>query len=248
MSEYEEVQKLISIATYPGVKSNLEKYLKELPSPIINSIETENIKTNNNKIDENTIESTSKKSKILPTVGAFIPIEGYSWDQGAYNTPILTIYIDLPNVGSVKDKVKVEFGKHSIDLKIFDLDGKNYRLVKDNLEKDIIPDQSKVVVKSNKVLLKLHKVKGEYSYDNWTALTAKKGRDETKEVEKKKDPMGGIMDMMKDMYEDGDENMKKIIGEAMLKSQRGEKPDAPSGLDDMPMPDMSSLGKGLGKF
>lgn len=28
-------------------------------------------------------------------------------------------------------------------------------------------------------------------------------------------------------YEEGDDNMKKIIGEAMLKSQRGEKPGAP---------------------
>jgi len=36
------------------------------------------------------------------------------------------------------------------------------------------------------------------------------------------------MDMMKDMYEDGDENMKKIIGEAMLKAQRGEKSEPPS--------------------
>lgn len=33
----------------------------------------------------------------------------------------------------------------------------------------------------------------------------------------------GIMDMMKNLYEDGDENMRKIIGESMLKSQRGEK-------------------------
>ena len=40
------------------------------------------------------------------------------------------------------------------------------------------------------------------------------------------------MDMMKDMYEDGDENMKKIIGEAMLKSQRGEKMDTPKMPDD----------------
>jgi hypothetical protein len=32
---------------------------------------------------------------------------------------------------------------------------------------------------------------------------------------------------MKDMYDGGDENMKKIIGEAMLKSRNGEKPDAP---------------------
>jgi calcyclin binding protein len=40
------------------------------------------------------------------------------------------------------------------------------------------------------------------------------------------------MDMMKDMYEDGDENMRKVIGEAMLKSQRGEKPEPPS-MDDL---------------
>jgi calcyclin binding protein len=40
------------------------------------------------------------------------------------------------------------------------------------------------------------------------------------------------MDMMKNMYEDGDENMKRIIGEAMLKSQRGEKMSPPS-MDDI---------------
>lgn len=33
----------------------------------------------------------------------------------------------------------------------------------------------------------------------------------------------GIMDMMKQMYDEGDENMKKVIGEAMLKSRNGEK-------------------------
>lgn len=43
----------------------------------------------------------------------------------------------------------------------------------------------------------------------------------------------GIMDMMKDMYEDGDDNMRKIIGEAMMKSQRGEKPEPPSMNDDL---------------
>lgn len=42
------------------------------------------------------------------------------------------------------------------------------------------------------------------------------------------------MEMMKNMYEDGDENMKKIIGEAMLKSQRGEKMNDKLGsFDDM---------------
>lgn len=39
--------------------------------------------------------------------------------------------------------------------------------------------------------------------------------------------------MMKNMYEEGDENMKKVIGEAMLKSRNGERPD-PKSYDDMP--------------
>lgn len=45
----------------------------------------------------------------------------------------------------------------------------------------------------------------------------------------------GIMDMMKDMYDEGDENMKKVIGEAMLKSQRGEKSEPPA------MPDYGGM-------
>lgn len=40
----------------------------------------------------------------------------------------------------------------------------------------------------------------------------------------------GIMDMMKNMYEEGDDSMRKIIGEAMLKSQRGEA-SAPPAMD-----------------
>lgn len=36
------------------------------------------------------------------------------------------------------------------------------------------------------------------------------------------------MDMMRDMYNEGDDNMKKIIGESMLKSRNGEKMDMPA--------------------
>ena len=69
-------------------------------------------------------------------------------------------------------------------------------------------------------------MKGEYSYDTWQNLTSKKTKEQRNEAAKKdKDPMGGVMDMMKEMYESGDDNMKKIIGEAMLKSRTGEKFD-----------------------
>lgn len=134
-------------------------------------------------------------------------------------------------VGEAKDRVTANFTASSFDLQVHDLAGKNYRLVNNNLEKDIVPEESSFTVKKNKVVLKLKKKKGEYSYEHWSALTAKKKREEEKAASK--DPSAGIMDMMKNMYEDGDENMKRIIGEAMLKSQRGEKPTSPDMMSDL---------------
>jgi calcyclin binding protein len=80
-------------------------------------------------------------------------------------------------------------------------------------------------------VVKLRKVKGEYSYDNWSDITPKKIKTAEEKEKSKKDPSAGIMDMMKDMYNDGDDNMKKIIGEAMLKSKQGGKD---GGMGDMP--------------
>jgi calcyclin binding protein len=96
---------------------------------------------------------------------------------------------------------------------------------------------SKFVVKKDKVILKLGKVKGEYSYDSWSSLTAKKGKKDT--ASKKADPQNSIMELMKDMYDNGDDQMKKTIGESMMKSHRGEKTESPKmpGMDDFGMDD-----------
>lgn len=99
-------------------------------------------------------------------------------------------------------------------------------MFRDNLDKDINPDASKYIVKADKIVVKLAKVKGEYgSYDHWSGLTAKK-----KKASKKEDPSQSIMDLMKEMYDSGDDNMKKMIGETMLKQQRGEL--GKGGMDD----------------
>ena len=41
------------------------------------------------------------------------------------------------------------------------------------------------------------------------------------------------MDMMKDLYDNGDDQMKKTLGEAMLKSQR-DQALGKSAMDDLP--------------
>ena len=158
----------------------------------------------------------------------YSPIDRFSFDAGGYNEQFVTLYVPLPGVGGIpKDQVKCDFHKASFDLIVQDLGGKSYRLKKDSLEHDIVPDKSKIVIKSDKILVKLAKVKGEYgSYDYWSKLT------DTKRTKKNtSNPAASITELMKDMYESGDDNMRKIIGETMMKQQRGELGNTP-GFDD----------------
>lgn len=42
--------------------------------------------------------------------------------------------------------------------RVKDLNGKSYRLLQNNLDKDIVPGESKILVKRDKVIVKLQKV------------------------------------------------------------------------------------------
>ena len=71
-------------------------------------------------------------------------------------------------------------------------------------------------------------------YDNWIDLCSKMKKTEDGND---KDPASSIMDMMKDMYDQGDDTLKKTIGEAMIKSRQKE------AMGDMSpdMPDMPKM-------
>lgn len=174
----------------------------------------------------------------VKSVGPWTEVTTFGLDLGKYDSPHLTVDLRLKGVEALpKDSVTCDFTASSFDLKVTGLEGANYRFVRTNLDKDIVPADSHVKVKKNHVIVTLQKVKGQYGYDSWTDLCAKGRRKPTK-TEDKGNPSAGIMDMMKDLYEDGDDNMKKIIGEAMYKSQKGEKYEPkddlkmPSSLDD----------------
>lgn len=159
----------------------------------------------------------------------YISIDRFSFDAGGYNAPFVTLYVPLPGVGTLpKEQVSCQYTKSSFDLVVHDLNNKSYRLFRDHLEKDIDPDKCKLVVKADEVRIKLHKVKQkDYGgYDYWSKLT------ENPEKKKKmEDPASGIMDLMKQMYDEGDDNMKRMIGETMMKQRNGEL-NKEMGLDD----------------
>jgi calcyclin binding protein len=159
--------------------------------------------------------TSTKKYLSFPTI---------LFDAGKYNSPIVTVYLPLPGIGQHDPtKISCNFTSSSFDIIVSDYQNKSYRLLNNNLEKDIDVSQSKYVVKSNKIIVKLGKIKGEYgSYDTWTQLTSKKDKKSREASKDSSNPAAGIMDLMKDMYDEGDENMKKMIGETMYKQRMGQ--------------------------
>jgi len=209
-AEIAEVEKLLRLALHASTKKVLTDHLQVLKAALPPPAPTPAACGAAAVPPADAPASTAKTDAAT----VFKVIDTFSWDQGSMSSPTLSVYVDLDGVGSVKDHVTCDFTRDTFDLQVKGLNGNNYRLLQDNLDKDIVPEKSKILVKADKVVVKLAKVKGEFSYDNWTSLQSKK----TKEQKRKKagadkaDPMGGIMDMMKDMYETGDDNMKKIIG------------------------------------
>lgn len=241
----QEIEKAASIVKRPTAKMHLEALAKKLrkESEALKRVEASQNKSEETHEEQPTVEEMKlepaaplKKTLLGPRVVnasvPFVPIDKFAFDAGSYNSPFVTLYIELPGVGSLVEKENVfcKFTSTSFDLIIKDYKGKSYRLYKNDLENEIDSNKSKRVVKADKILVKLAKNKSEYgSYDHWSSLTSKKKKPTTN----KDDPSAGIMDMMKEMYDSGDDNMRKVIGETMMKQRNGELGTGVGGMDGL---------------
>lgn len=102
------------------------------------------------------------------------------------------------------------------------------RLSIPQLHETIDESASKAITNNNNVTVKLAKAK---KGSKWPDLKFKEGAFKEDDIGKNKDPNASLMDMMKKMYEDGDDNMKRTIAEAWTKSRDGKNPGMP-GMDD----------------
>ena len=127
------------------------------------------------KLDELDFEdsSTSATSKPAPATSAaaaqnranvrFEEIKSYGFDNGEYSCSEVTVDIRLKGVEQVyaADPINVtyEFTATTLDLRVYGLDGSNYRFKKVALQHDILPAKSSMRVKKNHVILTLAKIK-----------------------------------------------------------------------------------------
>lgn len=80
------------------------------------------------------------------------------------------IYIPLEGVD--QGKVESDFKPTSVDIKLHDVQGKNYRCAVPKLNKEIVPEKCKFVVKPKRVVVTLAKA----SKGNWLDLHFKEDK------------------------------------------------------------------------
>ncbi|XP_062522784.1 calcyclin-binding protein-like [Corticium candelabrum] len=140
-------------------------------------------------------------------------ITTYGWDE---SDTAVKIYITLAGVEKLpQENISVNFGNKSFDFHVRELDGKNYQLHILNLSGAIVPAESQFTVRHGKVTILLKKAdKGK-----WDNLVPSKKKETTPKLDKDADPSQSIMNMMKQMYQDGDDEMKRTIAKAWTESR-----------------------------
>jgi len=99
-------------------------------------------------------------------------------------------------------------------MKIHNLKGKNYKFTISELNKPIDPDQSSFRVRPNKIILTLKKKES----DHWPTIFYKEDKLKKPKTDEQ-DPQKGLMDIMKNLYESGDEETKRMIMKSFQEGQ-----------------------------
>ena len=229
--DIEELEKLIGIAVRPNIKRQLIEYKNNLSN--LMEEEKKKVEAEKKKKEQESKESTSadskKDEKANSEVDAnklnltFTTVSKYAFDTS--NNKFIKLYLTdgFENIkGFASSNIKSKFTKTTFDVCVLNWKSKNYRFSCFNLCKEIKPDDSYVKQTNSGLIVYLAKAN---ESDYWESLEKKKGLFDKKDEEggsaadKNKDPNASLMEMMRDMYQNGDPEMKRMIAEAWTKSR-----------------------------
>ncbi|KAM4551602.1 calcyclin-binding protein [Odontesthes bonariensis] len=148
--------------------------------------------------------------------GYTVKITSYAWDQ---SEKFVKIYLNLKDVQKIPpENVEVGFTERSFSVLVKDLNGKNHQITVLNLLYPIDVKDSYKKMKTDMVLVMCKK----QTAKKWECLTAADKQSKEKDkanVDENADPSDGLMTMLKKIYEDGDDEMKRTINKAWSESQ-----------------------------
>lgn len=207
-----EAEKLLSQATRPRVKTLLEGVVRDL------------------KIQKDTLPVESTPSQPLKVTKTYIDTFNCGFDQ---EDGKVLLFWELPEVGTVpKNQINAVFKSDSVVVTVEGLKGKNHRLSVGPLFHDIKREECTYKVGKNRILITLIPVNRGQRWDGLKRVEDRFAKSMKKDKVDTEDPGKGLMDLMKNMYENGDDEMKRTIAKAWTESREQQaKGQMPGGMN-----------------
>jgi len=221
--DIEELKTLLESAKRKKVKDLLGINLRKLETELIN------LKEEIGRTETRLKASNEDKPETKPEVkrAPESQIKDYSWDQ---SENYVKLYLTgLSNLATInQDNIKVTFTDQSLNIRIENLNGKTLLFNINKTCHKISPSKSHFKVKSDYLVVFLGKHNPGSSWSHITyaekcAADAKKSVD-TK-MDESGDPSAGLMNMMKKLYDEGDDEMKRTIAKAWTEGQQKKNPE-----------------------
>jgi calcyclin binding protein len=192
-----EIQRIIAGGTTPYIEQFLRRELSKLiarfpPNP----------------------ESAAPRAPAVPR-RSYEPIESYAFSDSNDKASVIISGVE----GLADAKIDFDPKPHSFSIVIDRQDSglASLKLTVSPLYKKIVPEESRFSVKGKTLTIVLDKKKK----TTWTKL--KKGAPDKKKkpptADVKEDPNASLMNLMKTMYDEGDDEMKRTIQKAMWEAQ-----------------------------
>ena len=210
-----EIKRLLEIAKRPKVEAFLTIELRRFETKLSELLATSE-KQKGEKEKNGPIMQPAASSKCYD-----VPYKSYSWDQ---SDKFVKFYLtNLKNVQELPrpEGFETDFRPRAVKFRVCNLSGKNHVFEIKELAYDINAEKSHYKVKSDMVVIFLAKEQIGQQWSHVTAAEKAKAakKNEVPKMDDNADPSKGLMDMMKKMYDEGDDDMKRTIGKAWTESQ-----------------------------
>uniref|UniRef100_H2ZZ02 Calcyclin-binding protein n=1 Tax=Latimeria chalumnae TaxID=7897 RepID=H2ZZ02_LATCH len=206
--DLEEVKSLLKIVKRKRIRDLLEKEKAKLEKELQEPSEAA----------QGELMEVEKPAAVVAPIssGYTVKISNYGWDQ---SDKFVKIYITLTGVHQIPvENVQVQFTERSFNLLVKDLNGKNYSMLVNNLLNPITVEGSSRKVKTDMVLV-MCKKKAERKWEYLTLVEKRSKEKEKPSFNDNSDPSEGLMNILKKMYEEGDDEMKRTINKAWVESR-----------------------------
>ncbi|RCN39648.1 CS domain protein [Ancylostoma caninum] len=228
--DVDDLRLLLTSSKRPAVQEWIKAKIEEIERKIASQEKQQAAVSHSVDSSPATDANKSATSSSLPTV----KVTNYGWDE---SDKFVKVYITLQGVHNANPStIQHSFSNFGYDISISDFSGKNYVMTMKGLRDEIVPEGSQIKQKQDMLLVMMKKKTEGKKWEQLTKLEYDEKQKRKPKFDDKAigdDPQASLMNMMKQMYEEGDDELKRTIRKAWHEGQNKRSTAEMPSLDDL---------------